>query len=142
MLNEEELRKNNLRKVLKIVLEGKRYVYKEKQLTWVEYIINNIESGKRNIIELEDTVSIMKLLDSGQYDIDQIIALLKDGDFSVEALCHIISNLLYFYKDGPAIFKGFYKDCMTPQLYEILTTVEKQNEEMEINKNMIKERTK
>lgn len=139
---DDEIKKYNFRRMIKLVLEGKQYIYKEKQVAWTNYIVNNIKTGKRHGMELEETVSIMQLLDSGQYEVDQIIYLLKHGDYPAETLCHVISNLLYFYKDGPAIFKGFYKDCMTPQLYEILTTVEKKNEEMEFNKNKIKGKTK
>lgn len=121
------------RQVPFIILEGKKYIYKEKYLVWANYVKEAIASGRNNINELQETISIMKLLDEGMYTPNEIVNILNESDFSAEKIYHIIKNLLLFYKEGTVIFREFFGKYMNPQLEEIIEKVEKENEEYRHN---------
>lgn len=119
------------------IIEGKRYISDEKKVAWAKYVKDTIKTGKNHGNEYEETISIMKMLNSDMYSAEQIVDLLKEQDYYVEELYHILKNLLLFHKDGVDIFREYFKEYMSPQLEELISKIELNNKNQEPQKQLV-----
>lgn len=119
------------------IIEGKRYIAEGKKVAWARYVETTIKTGKNHGYEFEETISIMKMLNSNIYTVEQIVEILKDQDYLVEELYHILKNLLLFYKDGADIFREYFKGYKSIQLEELVKIIEN-NSIQEQQKQLVK----
>ncbi len=138
MWDEEDYKKKQIRKIPFYIIEGKSYLSDGKKVAWAQYVSEAIKEGKDHGHEFEKTIVFMKMLNSGEYTIDSVVERLKNQDDSVEELYHILKNLLYFHKDGPMIFRKFYKGYISSQLNELISRIEEENNLYEMEKQKIK----
>lgn len=136
------MNKNNFNdKLIEYMIEGKQYIYKDKQASWIRYIKRAAEKEVNYQGEIERSIFLMKLIDSGKYSIEQLANYLKEDDLPGENICHVVTNILYYSKEGPAFFREFYKDCIFPPLEEIITKIEEENEYYKDAKEMKSQKT-
>lgn len=114
--------------MLEYMIEGKQHIYKEKQESWINYIKKSIKKDYIHQKELEKTFLLMKLIDSGEYTMEELVNFLNEDSLPGEIICHVVTNILYYSKEGPAFFREFYKECITSPLEEIIAKIEEENE--------------
>ena len=132
---------NNNSKLVEYMIEGKQYIYKEKQSSWIHYVKRASKREDNYQREIEKSILLMKLIDSGEYSIEQLVDYLKEDNLPGENICHVVTNILIYSKEGPAFFREFYKNCIFSPLDEIIAIIEEENEFYKDSKERLKHNT-
>lgn len=123
--------------LLYVLLEGKRYIYKEEQNNWIKFVLNSIKENPNSIYELKTTVDVMRELSNTLNSLDEVSNKLKDAETSTGSLCHIVNNILKYYKDGPDFFKIFYKGYINTDLLFLIEKLENKNNQLKTNEKQL-----
>lgn len=138
MSNEDKL---NV-KIIELILEGKQYIYKEKQKFWVKHIKEISTTNPNKIEEIKETVEMMKQIEEHPNQIKELCDDLKEKRFPTEIVAHIVTEILYYSKLGPSFFETFYQYSLFPPLRELAEKIEEENRfyqtQAEKNKLLIK----
>lgn len=99
-------------KIVELILEGKQYIYKEKQKFWVKYIKTTLTNYPDQITEIEEIIEIMKQIEEhpNQNQLKELCEALKEKNLPSERLAHMVKEVLHYSKLGPSFFETFYKN--------------------------------
>ena len=115
--------KYNYDKIIYLINEGSKYIYREKYSSWIKFVVRSVFD---NNCEVDVIVNSMKLLFDGVIS-SEVLDYIYSTRLSLKSIHNIIYNILIFYVNGPKFIRDIFSIYITKDISDLVDDIESNN---------------